>query len=155
MEPKAWGKSLLIRTVRFRASHHYRRPAWSDEENRRVFGAQAEPHAHDWRVEVRVTGPVDPETGWCVDLGALDAALADVMAGWEGGDLNAVVPEVADGTLTPSTENLARWLWVRLAPRLEEPATLVEVRVFESDGLGSAWPAPDDHASRPLRGGRR
>lgn len=141
MEPNTWGKSLLIRTVRFRAWHHYRRPAWSEEENRRVFGAQADPHAHDWRVEVRVTGPVDPETGWCVDLSALDASLADVTAGWDGGDLNALVPEVAEGAMTPSTENLARWLYVRLAPHLDEPATLVEVRVFESDGLGSAWPA--------------
>jgi len=141
MEPKEWGKSRLIRTVRFRASHHYRRPGWSDEENRRVFGAQTDPHVHDWRVEVHVVGPVDPDTGWCVDLADLDAYLAALTAGWDGGDLNALVPEVADGTLTPSTENLARWLYVRLAPHVEAPAHLAEVRVFESGELGSAYPA--------------
>lgn len=141
MEPTEWGKSRLVRTVRFRASHHYRGPGWTEEQNRRVFGAQADPHAHDWRVEVHVVGPVDPRTGWCVDLAALDGHLADLVQGWDGGDLNAVVPEVADGTLTPSTENLARWLFVRLAPRLEDPARLAEVRVFESDDLGSCYPA--------------
>ncbi|MHB1193281.1 MAG: 6-pyruvoyl trahydropterin synthase family protein [Longimicrobiales bacterium] len=135
------GEARLIRTVRFQAVHHYRRAGWSDDENRRVFGPQAEPHAHDWRVEVHVAGPVDPSTGWCVDLAALDAALGRATAGWEGGDLNALVPEVARGDMTPSTENLARWLHGRLADTLPAPARVAEVRVFESDGLGSAWPA--------------
>ena len=134
-------EARLIRTVRLRAVHHYRRAEWSEEENRRVFGEQTEPHAHDWRVEVHVAGPVDQATGWSVDLAALDSALARVMEGWEGGDLNALVPEVARGEMTPSTENLARWLWARMAGRVPSPARLVEVRVFESGELGSAWPA--------------
>lgn len=140
MTTRGAGEARLIRSVRFRASHHYRRAEWSGEENRLVFGAQMEPHAHDWRVEVHVAGPVDPSTGWCVDLACLDAALAEATAGWEGGDLNALVPEVARGEMTPSTENLARWLHARLSGRLPGPARLVEVRVFESDELGSAWP---------------
>jgi 6-pyruvoyltetrahydropterin/6-carboxytetrahydropterin synthase len=135
------GEARLIRTMRFRAAHHYRRAAWSDEENRRVFGPQTESHVHDWRVEVIVVGPVDPATGWCVDLGALDALLAAATAGWDGGDLNALIPDVARGGMTPSTESLARWLHVRLAGALPGPARVVEVRVFESGDLGSAWPA--------------
>ena len=43
--------------------------------------------------------------------------------------------------LTPSTENLARWLHVRLAGALPGPARGGEGRVFESGGLGSAGPA--------------
>ena len=135
------GGARLIRTVRFRASHHYRRPGWSEEENRAAFGAQMEPHAHDWRVEVHVAGPVDQDTGWCVDLAALDRALARATEGWDGGDLNALIPEVASGAMTPSTENLARWLWARLCAALPPPARVVEVGVFESDDLGSAWRA--------------
>jgi len=141
MTTRGTGEARLIRIARFRASHHYRRAEWSEEENRRVFGAQAEPHAHDWRVEVHVAGPVDPRTGWCVDLSVLDGALREAMAGWEGGDLNVLIPEVTRGEITPSTENLARWLHARLAGGLPGPARVVEVRVFESDELGSAWPA--------------
>lgn len=140
MEPNAWGESRIIRTVAFRASHHYRRSEWSAEENRRVFGDQGHPHPHDWKVEVHLAGPVDPATGWCVDLDALDALLASVTAGWDGGDLNALVPPVARGEITPSTENLARWLFERLAPDVPGAARLLEVRVFESPWLGSAWP---------------
>lgn len=144
------GEARLVRTIRFRAMHHYRRAAWTEAENRAVFGAQTDPHAHDWRVEVHAVGPVDPVTGWCVDLGALDAALAALTRGWDGGDLNAAVPEVAEGRMMPSTENLARWLHARLGEALGGPdaaeATagpaprIVEVRVFESDDLGSVWP---------------
>ena len=90
MERARVDEARLIRAVRLRAVHHYRRAGWSEEENRRAFGAQAETHAHDWRVEVHVAGPVDPATGWCVDLGALDAHLAAVTAGWDGGALNAL-----------------------------------------------------------------
>ena len=150
MEPGP--RARLIRTLRFRATHHYHRPAWTEEENRRVFGAQADPHAHDWRVEVHVAGPVDPQTGWSVDLGALDAALGRITLGWDGGDLNALVPEVAQGVMTPSTENLARWIHLRLDEALGAAVggpggasgaggpRAVEVRVFESDDLGSVWP---------------
>jgi len=130
----------LIRRVRFRATHHYGRPEWTDERNRRVFGAQAIPHAHDWMVEVHVVGEVDPETGWVVDLQALDAALARLTRDWDGGDLNAVVPSVAAGEMTPSTENLARWIFGEIEPRVPSSARLAHVEVFESGDLGARYP---------------
>jgi len=135
------GRARLIRRVRFRARHRYWRPEWSDAENRRAFGAQADVHEHDWVVEVHVSGALDARTGWVVDLGSLDAALADLTRGWDGGDLNTLVPSVADGTMTPSTENLARWLFKALEGRVEEAVRVVEVRVFESPDLGGAYPA--------------
>jgi 6-pyruvoyltetrahydropterin/6-carboxytetrahydropterin synthase len=130
----------LVRRVRFTATHHYRRKEWSDDENRRVFGAQAEPHAHDWVVEVHMAGEVDRGTGWVIDVGELDAVLAAVTEGWDGGDLNARVPPVADGTLMPSTENLARWIHGEVGRRIGGATRVVEVRVFESPDLGGAYP---------------
>ena len=130
----------LVRRVRFTATHHYRRSEWSEEENRRVFGEQTEPHAHDWLLEVQVAGAVDRATGWVVDLGALDGLLAEVTEGWDGGDLNARVPPVANGTLTPSTENLARWVFGEIERRLAGAVRVVEVRLFESADLGGAYP---------------
>lgn len=135
------GHARLIRVVRFRATHHYGRREWSVERNRSVFGAQVEPHAHDWRVEVHVRGPIDPDTGWVVDLGSLDAALARLTAAWDGGDLNRLIPEAAEGRLMPSSEELARWIFERLDGHMGSSATLIEVRVFESDALGATYPA--------------
>lgn len=130
----------LIRRVRFRATHHYGRPGASSEENRRRFGEQSVPHEHDWCVEVQVVGPVDPGTGWLLDLRDLDGTLDRLMRGWDGGDLNALVAPVADGSIQPSTEALARWLFEELHGRVTPPARLVEVRVFESPDLGACFP---------------
>ena len=59
------------------ASHHYQRPEWSDEENRRHFGSDAlrQEHNHDYRCEVTVRGSIEPETGIVIDLGLLDEIL--------------------------------------------------------------------------------
>ena len=134
-------EARVVRTVAFRASHHYWRDGWSRDENRRVFGLQCEPHGHDWRAEFHVVGPIDDATGWAVALPELDGALARLLEGWDGGDLNAVVPPVASGAMTPSTENLARWLYESLAEWGSASARVVQVRVFESPELGSVFPA--------------
>ena len=131
----------LIRRVHFTAAHRYGAPDAPSSRDRARFGDQAEAHTHRWTVEVHVVGPVDPDTGWLTDLLALDEALDEITRGWDGGDLNALVPEVASGEMQPSTENLSRWLYRALAPRVADPAELDEVRIFESPDLGSAYPA--------------
>ena len=62
----------LTRRVTFAAAHRYRRPEWTEAQNRAAFGACANPHshAHTYRCDVTVTGTVDPVTGMLIDLGA-------------------------------------------------------------------------------------
>ena len=69
-------KIALERRYRFSASHLYRRPDWSEAENRARFGkcANLPGHGHNYRLYVTVGGEIDPATGFVVDLGALDAA---------------------------------------------------------------------------------
>lgn len=135
-------ETSLIRTLRFTASHHYRRSEWTEEENLRTFGENVRSHEHDWSVDVQVGGDVDPRTGFLVDLGALDAAIEEVVGPLARGDLNVAIPEVADGRMLPSTESLAGWLFDRLAPRIPAPARLERVRVREGDALASEARAP-------------
>jgi 6-pyruvoyltetrahydropterin/6-carboxytetrahydropterin synthase len=133
-------RARLIRSYAFRATHHYGRPEWGDARNREIFGLQVEPHEHEWRVEIRLAGPIDPTTGWIVDLTEVDRAVKELLGSWDGGDLNAEIPEVASGELQPSTENLARWIFTRLSPLPGAGISLLEVRVFESPELGAAYP---------------
>jgi 6-pyruvoyltetrahydropterin/6-carboxytetrahydropterin synthase len=144
----ALDEAHLVRSVTFRASHHYRRGSWPASRNRRVFGDQTEPHHHDWRVEVEVAGPIHAETGWVVDLGVLDEAIATVTGGLDGAHLNTVIPEVATEEIMPSTEALARWIFRKLEPKIPAPARLARIRLFESPELGAAYPA-----MRPGRAG--
>jgi 6-pyruvoyltetrahydropterin/6-carboxytetrahydropterin synthase len=131
----------VIRTTRFRAVHHYWNPAWSAEENLRVFGPQTQPHEHEWTVEAHVVGPIDPDTGWAVNVTVVDEALASVTRGWEQGDLGRILFEPAGRPTLPSTELLARWLFQALAPRVPSPARLERVRVAESSELAAEYPA--------------
>src|SRR5690606_18122351 len=122
--------AYLTRRVTFAAAHRYRRPEWDDERNAAVFGACAHPnfHGHSYVCEVTVSGSIDPLTGFCVDLGELDAILAqEVRDRFDHRNLNLDVPEFADGRDVPTGENLARLIFGRVQRRLGSGNTVVEV----------------------------
>lgn len=131
--------AIVERTVTFNATHHYLREDWSEERNRAVFGELTAPHGHVYRVSVRVSGPMQPVTGFAVDLPALDAALAEILGPLKDADLNHAVADFAGGDRLPSCENLARWVFRRLAAKLAPPGHLLSVRVSESDDLAAEY----------------
>lgn len=111
----------LTRTVRFSAAHRYWRPEWDEERNRQVFGACANPHGHghNYVLEVTVAGEPDPETGFIVDLGKLDRILREeVVERLDHQHLNYAVEEFREGGQIPTTENIVRWVWGRVEPRI-------------------------------------
>lgn len=133
-------ETFLVRTVRFSAGHHYARPGRSPEENRRLFGRSATPHGHNFSLEVTVRGVPDDETGFVVDLEALDEVLhREVVERFDQRDLNEEIPAVREGRMQPSTEALARWFFRRLVPLVPGDATLVRVRLSESDTLAAEF----------------
>jgi len=130
----------LQRRYRFSASHLYRRPEWSEEENRARFGACANlpGHGHNYRLFVTVAGEPDPETGFVVDLAALDAVVHEEVVGrLDHRHVNEAVAEFGDGRLVPSSENLVLWVRERLAGRLPAGVELVRVRLWEDEDLGA------------------
>jgi 6-pyruvoyltetrahydropterin/6-carboxytetrahydropterin synthase len=132
----------LERRYRFSASHLYRRPEWSDEENRRRFGkcANLPGHGHNYRLYVTVEGTVDPQTGFVVDLGALDALVAErVVDRLDHQHLNAALPDFAAGGAIPTSEVLVQWIHGRLAAALPAGAELVRLRVEEDEDLAAEW----------------
>ncbi|MFL5577361.1 MAG: 6-carboxytetrahydropterin synthase [Gemmatimonadaceae bacterium] len=135
----------LTRRVAFAAAHRYRRPEWSDERNREVFGACAHPnfHGHSYSCDVTVRGPVDETTGFVVDLGALDAILgAEVRDRFDHRNVNLDVPEFGDGRLVPSGENLARFIFERVQGALRArgaSASVTEVTVAEDATLSATY----------------
>jgi 6-pyruvoyltetrahydropterin/6-carboxytetrahydropterin synthase len=129
----------LTRVIRFSAGHHYHRPEWSDERNRETFGDSVHRHGHNYAVAVTVTGPVDQESGFVIDLAALDQLIDHEIGRLDQRDLTEVVPEFAPGQSVPSTELLARWLFKRLEERMPGTARLRRVRVEESDTLAAEY----------------
>jgi 6-pyruvoyltetrahydropterin/6-carboxytetrahydropterin synthase len=134
--------TALTRRVTFAAAHRYRRPDWDDARNEATFGLCARPsfHGHTYTCDVTVTGPVDPETGFVVDLGVLDRALAsEVRDRFDHRNINLDVPEFADGALIPSGENLARFICERVQAAIGAAARIAEVRVAEDDTLSVSY----------------
>jgi 6-pyruvoyltetrahydropterin/6-carboxytetrahydropterin synthase len=70
-------------------------------------------HGHSFKVEIVIRGPVNPDTGWFIDYGDVDAAWARVHDRLDHRYLNDV-----EGLENPTSEILARWLWERLRPDL-------------------------------------
>jgi 6-pyruvoyltetrahydropterin/6-carboxytetrahydropterin synthase len=135
-------ESSLIRSIRFRAAHHYRRPDWTEAQNRRAFGDNVESHEHEYVLELAVRGAVDPDTGFLVDLAALDQAIDEVVAPLRGRDLTEAIAEARGGAMLPSTENLARWLFRQLEGRIPGGARLYRVRLAESETLAAEFLEP-------------
>lgn len=126
----------LTRTVAFKASHFLRLDGLTEEENRARFGWTADPHGHDYRVSVTVSGPQEPGTGMVMDLVLLDHVLRDeVTAPFYGTSLNDTLPPVTGGTGLPVCEVLAAWFFERIATRLPPGVRLDRVRVAEDDTL--------------------
>lgn len=135
----------LERTYRFSASHQYWRPEWGEEKNRRVFGkcAQGPGHGHNYRVTMTVTGDLDPETGFCVDLPELDRLVkVRILDRLDHRHLNETVGEFVAGKKVPTSENLATWIATQIQPALPTGASLTEVRVAEDDSLAAIWRTP-------------
>ena len=135
----------LTRRVTFAAAHRYRIAEWSEERNAATFGACARPnyHGHSYTCDVTVTGPLDPVTGFVVDLGLLDRVLlAEVRQRFDHANINLDVPEFHDGGLVPTGENLARFITERVQAALGQAIRVVRVTVAEDDTL-SATHEPD------------
>lgn len=126
---------LLTRKADFSAAHFYWNPAWSEEENVRVFGkcANRQGHGHNYTLEVTVEGAVDPVSGFVVDLKKLkDILEREVVSVYDHRHLNYEVPEFAE--MIPTTENIAIAIWRRLEGKIEG-AKLHRVRVYEMPDL--------------------
>lgn len=130
--------AYLTRRVRFSAAHRYWRDEWSEERNRRVFGACANPHGHghNYVLEATVEGAIDAETGFSVELGALDGALRDaVVTPLDHRHINHAQDAFGPGGAVPTTENLLAWAWPRIVERMPQGARLHRLRLREDEDL--------------------
>ncbi len=123
----------ITRRLHFSAAHRLARPEWSDDRNSRVFGdcANANWHGHNYDLEVTVSGPVDAETGYVMDLKDLkDLVNRRVVDDLDHRNLNLDVPWL-EGVI-PSTENLVVKVWERIAPLIPLPAKLDRLVLWET-----------------------
>lgn len=129
MNPKA----TVSRKTVFNAAHRLFNPKWSDEKNDEVFGLCNNPnyHGHNYTLFVHVTGEIDHETGFVVDLKWLsDLIFEHIEEKFDHRNLNLDLPEFKE--LNPSVENIARVIWDILRTKIDSKMGL-KITLYETE----------------------
>ncbi|MGB1369971.1 MAG: 6-pyruvoyl trahydropterin synthase family protein [Flavobacteriaceae bacterium] len=125
-------KVTVSRKAHFNAAHRLYRSDWSFEKNDAIFGKcnNANFHGHNYELIVSVTGEIDPETGYVIDVKILkDFIKSEVEDAFDHKNLNLDVPEFKD--LNPTAENIVVIIYNKLKAVLDEHLEL-EVTLFET-----------------------
>ena len=121
------------RKAHFNAAHRLHRKDWSDKKNEKIFGKCNNPHfhGHNYDLEVGITGEVDPETGYLIDLKILKNIIKEeVEDAFDHKNLNEQVPEFAN--LNPTAENIAYVIYNKIKAKLD-PKYDLEIKLFETE----------------------
>jgi 6-pyruvoyltetrahydropterin/6-carboxytetrahydropterin synthase len=125
-------KVTVYRKAHFNAAHRLYRKDWSDEQNQRVFGKCNNPnfHGHNYELIVGVTGHIDPETGYVIDIKELaDVIYEEVEVAFDHKNLNLDVSDFFD--VNPTAENISVVIWNKIRKRIKSELEL-EVTLYET-----------------------
>lgn len=120
------------RKAHFNAAHRLYRKEWDEDRNKAVFGKCSNPnfHGHNYDLTVGVTGEIDPETGYLIDLKILkDIIKSEVEDALDHKNLNIEVPEFED--LNPTVENIAVVIYNKIKKALDSKYDL-EITLYET-----------------------
>lgn len=128
-----------IRKAHFNAAHRLHRADWDDQRNREVFGKCANPHfhGHNYDLEVKVVGELDPETGMLIDLKYLKDLIGEEVEDYfDHKNINLELeefntPDTRGRFLNPTAENIAMVIYRRLRLRLDARYDLF-IRLYET-----------------------
>ena len=122
----------ISRKAHFNAAHRLFRKDWSDAQNISVLGKCSSPHyhGHNYELIAHITGEIDPETGYVMDMKVLkDLIKEKIEDEFDHKNLNEEVPEFID--LIPTAENMVVVIYQKLIPHLNDKHDL-SVTLYET-----------------------
>ena len=125
-------KVSIFRKAHFNAAHRLFRPEWSDDKNWKEFGKCSYPnyHGHNYEMEVKVSGEINPDTGYVMNLKDLKDLISEhIEEKFDHKNLNLDVPEFAN--VIPSSENLCILIYDILRKYIPEHLEL-QIRLYET-----------------------
>jgi len=134
-------KVSVFRKAHFNAAHRLHNPAWDAATNKEVFGLcnNQNYHGHNYVMEVKVTGDIDPQTGYVIDLKVLkDIIKEEVEERFDHKNLNLDTEEFKN--LNPTAENIVVVIYQLIRAKLDESLEL-KVRLYETDNNYVEFPA--------------
>ena len=134
-------KVAVYRKEHFNSAHRLNNPLLSDAENAAIFGKCNYPnyHGHNYELIVKVTGEIDPKTGYVIDLKLLgDLVKKEVIERFDHKNLNLDTKEFKD--LNPTAENIAIVIYNLLQPQLDKRYEL-KIILYETERNFVEFPA--------------
>jgi 6-pyruvoyltetrahydropterin/6-carboxytetrahydropterin synthase len=134
-------KVAVFRKEHFNAAHRLNNPNWSEQKNKEVFGKCNHPnyHGHNYDLIVKVTGFVDEETGYLMDMKILsDIIKQKVLDRFDHMNLNVDVEDFAN--LNPTAENIAMVIYNLIEPEID-PALELKILLYETERNYVEYPA--------------
>ena len=131
----------VIRKEHFNAAHRLHNPNWSDEKNTKIFGKCNNPnfHGHNYDLDVMVSGLIDPETGYLIDMKLLSNLIkSEVLDYMDHKNLNLDLSEFKN--LNPTAENIAIVIYNRIDAKLPDHLNL-KIRLYETQRNIVEYPA--------------
>ena len=125
-------KVKVSRKAHFNAAHRLYSPEWDNTKNAEVFGKCSNPnfHGHNYELIVSVSGEIDEQTGFVMDMKILKELIKDkVEDALDHKNLNVEVPEFKE--VNPTAENIAVVIWNKLRPHIASNKEL-EVVLYET-----------------------
>ncbi len=134
-------KTAITRKMHFNAAHRLYNKEWSDEDNEDVFGKCNNPfyHGHNYELEIKVIGQINPLTGFVVDVKELKRIVNEkVIDQFDHRNLNVEVPDFQ--SLNPTVENIAKIIYDKILPELSEELEL-KITLYETPRNYAEYPA--------------
>ena len=134
-------KTTVIRKEHFNSAHRLHNPNWSDEKNLSFYGKCNNPnfHGHNYDLEVMVTGDVDMESGYLIDMKVLsDIIKEEVLDAFDHKNLNLDVPDFKN--LNPTAENIIVVIYKKLRKKLNLKFEL-KIKLYETERNIVVYPA--------------
>lgn len=131
----------VFRKAHFNAAHRLNNPNWSAEKNKEVFGLcnNDNYHGHNYDIEVCISGEIDEETGYLIDLKIVkDIIKNDIENRFDHKNLNLDTEEFKN--LNPTAENICIVIWKILRKKLDDKYD-VSVRLYETPRNFVEYPA--------------
>ena len=125
-------KVKVSRKAHFNAAHRLYRKDWSAKKNQDVFGKCNNPnyHGHNYELIVSVTGEIDSETGYVIDMKILKDIIKEQVEDYlDHKNLNLDVLEFKD--LNPTAEHIVVVIYNKIKPQIKNNLEL-EVTLFET-----------------------
>ncbi len=126
-------KVTVCRKEHFNAAHRLHNPKWDKTKNEEVFGLCNNPsfHGHNYDLIVKVTGSIDPETGYVIDMKELKTIIHNrVISRFDHRNLNVDVEEFRE--LNPTAENIVVVIWNNIRKELRGNLDL-SVTLYETE----------------------